>query len=447
MSRPAGVIKAEPDVSAIALRGSVHRDPTPQIPRTIRPTGPESAFGESSVSLNAGQEDRPIWLDLLSRLAEPVLTNLALGQLKQTMPVEAVRGSSDDRRRYTHLEAFGRLMNGIAPWLQVALPDGAEADLQKRTIELSRLALQSAVNPLSPDYMRFDEGPQCLVDAAFLAQAVLRARQVLWERLDPATQGHLVAALESTRCILPPFNNWLLFSGVIEVALCVMGAGWDHVRIDYALRQIEQWYKGDGVYGDGPEFRWDYYNSLVIYPMLIDILDTVAQEDCFLAAGKTSAEKLPWAGLPDRVLVRAQRYAEILERLIAPDGTFPPIGRSLAYRFGVFHLLAQLALQHRLPSSITPTQVRCALTAVIRRMSEAPGTFDDQGWLTIGFCGHQPGIGEHYISTGSLYLCAAGILPLGLPVEDEFWQGEPQDWTARKLWAGQDGLPDHALDR
>jgi hypothetical protein len=30
------------------------------------------------------------------------------------------------------------------------------------------------------------------------------------------------------------------------------------------LRQHEQWYRGDGIYGDGPEFDWDYYNSFVM---------------------------------------------------------------------------------------------------------------------------------------------------------------------------------------
>ncbi|MBN1310245.1 MAG: DUF2264 domain-containing protein [Anaerolineae bacterium] len=378
-------------------------------------------------------------------LAEPVLTNLSSGCLKQLMPAEAAPGAADDRRKYTHLEALGRLMCGIAPWLQVRLPAGPEADLQKRYVALAQQAIRAAVDPQSPDYMRFDVGPQCLVDAAFLAQAILRARQVLWELLDPAVQDHLVAALQSTRSILPPFNNWLLFSGIIEATLCAIGAEWDHLRIDYALRQMEQWYKGDGVYGDGPEFHWDYYNSFVIHPMLIDILQAVARETQGFTGNKTSAEQFPWSPLFDRVLARARRYAEILERMIAPDGSFPPIGRSLAYRFGVFHLLGQLVLQHQLPPSLTPGQVRSALTAVIRRMSEAPGTFDNQGWLTIGFCGHQPGVGERYISTGSLYLCAAGLLPLGLPPEDEFWQAEPQDWTARKLWAEQDIPPDHAL--
>ena len=43
---------------------------------------------------------------------------------------------------------------------------------------------------------------------------------------------------------------------------------------------------------------------------------------------------------------------------------------------------------------------------MIRRTLEAPDTFDKEGWLQIGFCGHQPGVGETYISTGSLYLCS-----------------------------------------
>ncbi len=39
---------------------------------------------------------------------------------------------------------------------------------------------------------------------------------------------------------------------------------------------FESWYLGDGVYGDGPKFRWDYYNSFVIQPMYVDVLRTFA---------------------------------------------------------------------------------------------------------------------------------------------------------------------------
>jgi hypothetical protein len=78
-------------------------------------------------------------------------------------------------------------------------------------------------------------------------------------------------------------------------------------------------------------------------------------------------------------------------------------------------------------------------------MIEAPGTFDANGWLTIGFAGHQPSIAEGYISTGSLYLCCAGLVPLGLPATDAFWVADAKDWTSRQVWGGQDLRADHAL--
>ena len=97
-----------------------------------------------------------------------------------------------------------------------------------------------------------------------------------------------------------------------------------------------------------------------------------------------------------------------------------------------------MTLRKQLPAGVMPEQVRAAMTAVIRRMIEAPGTFDQHGWLTIGFCGHQPDVAEPYISTGSLYLCSVGLLPLGLGKSDRFWSAAPQPWTAQKIWSGQE---------
>jgi hypothetical protein len=149
--------------------------------------------------------------------------------------------------------------------------------------------------------------------------------------------------LQSTRVIRPFFNNWLLFSGMVEAALCRMGADWDQMRVDYAVRQVDQWYQGDGAYGDGPEFHWDYYNSFVIHPMMIDILGEVNQNRPAFESFYVARASQGWQDLYEKEIGRAQRYAEVQERLIGPDGTFPPLGRSLAYRFGAFHLLAQMA--------------------------------------------------------------------------------------------------------
>lgn len=382
---------------------------------------------------STGNTDRAYWLNVLARLANPILSNLAQQQLKEKMPIECSAGASAERRDYAHLEAFGRLLAGIAPWLELGIQDSEEGELKTKLADLARQALNAATDPQSPDFMNFTRGQQPLVDAAFLAHALLRAPNELWKKLNSQTQTNLIAALKSTRVILPYFNNWLLFSAMIEAALASLGQDWDKMRVDYAVRQHEQWYKGDGVYGDGPDFHWDYYNSFVIQPMLLDVLGVMLN----FSPG--------YAELYQQVLIRARRYAEIQERLISPEGTFPPIGRSLTYRFGAFQLLGQVALMHQLPEQLTPAQVRCAMSAVIRRMIEAPGTFDENGWLTIGFSGHQPGLGEHYISTGSLYLCAVGLLPLGLPADDPFWNDPPAKWTSKKLWAGQNLGADHAL--
>lgn len=45
----------------------------------------------------------------------------------------------------------------------------------------------------------------------------------------------------------------------------------------------------------------------------------------------------------------------------------------MAYRFGAFHALSDVAYRKLLPSKVIPAQVRCALTAVINRQINAPG--------------------------------------------------------------------------
>ena len=374
---------------------------------------------------SAGPSDRQYGTAMARKLAAPVLTHLAAGTLKRSMPVECVTGNPAERARYSHLEALGRLLCGIAPWLE----SGDAADLAA----LARRAVASAVDPGSPDYLNFHEGGQPLVDCGFLAQAILRAPRQLWDELAAAPRRNLAAALTASRAITPGFNNWLLFSATVEAALARMGEPWDSMRVDYALREHQQWYKGDGVYGDGPVFHWDYYNSFVIQPMLVDVLRQVRSHN------------RAWEQMFAPTLARARRYAAIEERLIAPDGSYPAVGRSIAYRCGAFQTLAHMALLGELPPPLTPGGVRAALTAVTKRTLDPPGTFDADGWLRIGLCGHQPHLGESYISTGSLYLCSAVLLPLGLPASDPFWTEPAGDWTARRIWRGEDAQADHAL--
>jgi hypothetical protein len=209
---------------------------------------------------------------------------------------------------------------------------------------------------------------------------------------------------------------------------------YDAVRIEYGIREFSQhWYMGDGMFSDGMHFALDYYNSYVIQPYLANILDAVGTKD----------KSFNWF-LPKLEKITA-RYAELQERSINTDGSFPVYGRSIVYRGGAFHQLSDMALRHKLPPSLQPAQVRCALTAVIKKTLDAPETFTNNGWLTIGLSGHQPHLADFYITTGSLYLCTVIFLPLGLPADDPFWTNPDTPWTAKKVWNGIDVTADHSL--
>ena len=381
------------------------------------------------------QADREYWAQLLTRIAEPVMKSLSVGQLRQQMPLEIAPGYNKPVEKVTYLEAFGRTMAGIAPWLELGADGTAEGKVRARFLAYALKATAQAVQPGGADYMNFTgqfDG-QPLVDGAFLAHAFIRAPRQLWQPLPDTVKQQLVAGFKSLRSIRPGYNNWLLFAGIIEAALLLFGEEWDGMRVDYAVKKHQEWYKGDGMYGDGADFHFDYYNGFVIQPMLTDILKVLSD-----------ARKAPVKEY-EQAITRMQRYGEIQERLISPEGTFPVVGRSMTYRNAVFQPLVQLALHEQLPPTLPPGQVRAALTAVMKRIFEAEGTFDKKGWLQLGFCGHQPEIADVYTSTGSLYLCTAGFLALGLPADNTFWTAAPAEWTAQKAWSGKAVKKDHAL--
>ncbi len=381
-----------------------------------------------------GMDDRRLWVETLDRIARPVLENLAAGTLKQNMPFESL-SSEPLRREVSYLEAVGRTICGIAPWLELGPNDTEEGRLRAQYINMVVKGLKNGVNPQSPDHLMFDRRhSQPLVDAAFLAEGILRAPTQIWGRLDQQTRDWLVSEWKTSRGIKPYECNWLLFASIVECALLEFTGECDMQRLMYGVNRFRnEWYKGDGWYGDGPDFHLDYYNSLVIHPMFTETLQVLKKH------GLDGADFLPTQ------TERHARLAAQLERMISPEGTYPVTGRSIVYRFGSFHALADAALLHILPASVSPAQVRCGLTAVIRHQLSQPRTFDPDGWLRIGYTGSQIRMSEDYINTGSLYLCTAALLPLGLPADDPFWAAPARDWTAKKAWNGEDVGADHAI--
>lgn len=380
-----------------------------------------------------GMDDRMFWLHQLDRMARPVLRSLAHDSLRINMPLRvSVRSDNpEQRRKVAYLEVLGRVLSGIAPWLQGEGGSSAEVSLRNQYREWVLQGLNNAMDSTKKDFMRFDIAGQQLVDASFLAFGLIRAPWIM-EQLDPVTKERLINSIRITRQVRPPFNNWLLFAAMNEVFLARFGYAWDVVRVDYAMRQLEQWYAGDGMYMDGTSFAFDYYNSFVIHPYLATV--------SVILKTKTTS----YNALIEKIMKRNDRYAVIQERLINTDGSYPAIGRSIIYRGAAFHHLADMAWRNKLPAQLTPAAVRCALTAVIRKTLESPSTYDTQGWLTLGLYGEQPAIADSYNNAGSPYLCTAVFLPLGLPDSDPFWSAPAAKFSAQRIWSGEDFPNDHS---
>src|ERR1043165_8966900 len=85
-------------------------------------------FEPRQASRPAVNDDRATWIALLRKIADPVLTNLATRTLKARMPVEQAAGAN--RQTVTHLEAIGRLLAGLAPWIELAADGSAEGKLR-----------------------------------------------------------------------------------------------------------------------------------------------------------------------------------------------------------------------------------------------------------------------------------------------------------------------------
>jgi len=403
---------------------------------------PMPASSKSLASLSAlpsGADDRSFSLRLLEKMASPVLSRMSQGRLQREWQPELSPTWDGRNPKVGYLEAFARLIDGVAPWL--ALPDDSSAEGRLRATLRSQ-ALESythSVDPQSPDYLLWSGEGQPLVDSAYFTSALLRAPDALWKPLDATTKQRITTEIQGLRRVSPPYTNWLLFAAMNEAFLLSVGAQWDPVRIDLAVRKFTEWYAGDGWYCDGPRFHFDLYNSYVIHPMLTQILEV-------LVATNARFNNLKAPELLPLQYKRMQRYAEELERMIGPDGAYAAIGRSLTYRTAAHQPLGLLAWRKKLPAKLPEGQARAATMAAQRRVFADPSNFDANSFLTIGFTRHQPSLGDVYSNAGSMYIASESLLALGLPASDSYWTAPPQPWTMRLAFSGQDFPKDYYVD-
>ena len=120
-------------------------------------------------------------------IVTPVLQALEKEELKKTMPLDF----HGERAPFAPLEAFGRSMLGLAPWLEAEGLEGEEKELQETYRSLAVRCIDKATDPESADFMIFNEGGQPLVDTAFLCHALVRAPRQLAGRLPERVHRNL----------------------------------------------------------------------------------------------------------------------------------------------------------------------------------------------------------------------------------------------------------------
>lgn len=376
--------------------------------------------------------DRQVWADLCYKISQPVLENMSKGNFQKDFPLELSPTWDGRDTKVAYLETFARLMAGISPWL--ALPDDGtpEGKQRKQLHEWAIQAYKNAVDPNSPDKITWlTNTSQPLCDASYLVESFMRAPKATWGQLDEVTKKRYIEGLKSLRTIRPAYNNWLLFRAMVEVFFMSIGEDVDEYALSVGLQKMSEWYLSDGWYSDGPEYAMDYYNSYVMHPMMVEVVEMCKKH------------KFSTPISLDLAVKRMNRFNTILERFISPEGAYPAVGRSVIYRMGAFQTLAMSAWKYGLPKDLTNGSVRSALTCVMKRMFAVDGNFDDKGYLRLGFAGHQPNLANYYSDNGSLYMTSLVFMPLGLPADHPFWTAPAEPWTSQKAWSGQEFPEDY----
>ena len=101
------------------------------------------AAAAAMAPLNAqetGAQDREYWVSTMTRIADPVIRNMSKDRLRKKMPVETWPAKENpSNSRTTHLEALGRTVCGIAPWLELGPDNTPEGKLREKYIRMTVL--------------------------------------------------------------------------------------------------------------------------------------------------------------------------------------------------------------------------------------------------------------------------------------------------------------------
>ena len=90
-------------------------------------------------------EDRIFWVETLQKITFPVLNNLKRDTLRKNMLIES---NSAEGEKFAYIAALARVINGIAPWLELGPNESEEGRLRAKYIDLTIKEIGRATSEL-----------------------------------------------------------------------------------------------------------------------------------------------------------------------------------------------------------------------------------------------------------------------------------------------------------
>jgi hypothetical protein len=232
------------------------------------------------------------------------------------------------------------------------------------------------------------------------------APEVFWSPLSAKAKCDLASWLKGIEHATMYDDNWHFFVILVQEGLRRVGIRIDPDSREFHLNQIDNYYLGDGWYGDGPEGFVDHYNGYAFHTYGLLFASLENESDC--PRVRTYVD-------------RARSNAETFRYWFGDDGSAVPFGRSMIYRFGMASMWGALAVAgiEALPWS----EIRGLWARHVRSWLGKSIT-DEAGRLTLGYANSNALVVEEYSSPNSPYWAMKALLPLSLPENHPFWQAE-----------------------
>ena len=346
---------------------------------------------------------RADWVDCFADLSGAFARAAALGG----SPARALLYGAPREDPIPSIEGFARTSVAWGAWLgQRANPTAvgvgsARIDL----LELHVRGLLDATDPGGAFYCgEIGDRDQRIVEAAEIATGLWLGRSRLLPALGRDGLRQVLEWLAKVDGKDVYEDNWVLFPALVASVRRHFGVALPDAAIDAGIDWMLARYRGDGWYADGGGHAFDQYTGWAVHWHL-------------LLWSRIEPERRPRT----RALIerRFRTYLASIAPMFAADGTRPPFGRSLGYRFAA---AAPFALAALFGIDAVPHDVARRIAGGTIRRHLADGALDPTtGWFRRGVADERPDVLERYVSAGASAWAMHAFVALGLDASSRFW--------------------------